>query len=189
MIGRNGTLGDTMDDSSHDYSRHTEADLREKIASIDPAKFPQRSKSLMLELHRRMLLADERSRTVHASMVKRVLPKFEHRAQPVLSPHRFLIRLAHSGIIAFALIVVSLLIGMVGYHVLEGVSWIDAFLNASMLLGGMGPVTVPVTFGGKLFAGLYALYCGLAVILVAGVILAPVAHRILHTFHMESRNR
>jgi len=65
----------------------------------------------------------------------------------------------------------------------------DAFLNASMLLGGMGPVTVPVTFGGKLFAGLYALYCGLAVILVAGVILAPVAHRILHTFHVESRDR
>jgi hypothetical protein len=83
----------------------------------------------------------------------------------------------------------SLFIGMVGYHVLEGVSWIDAFLNASMLLGGMGPVTIPVTFGGKLFAGLYALYCGLAVILVAGVILAPVAHRILHTFHMESRDR
>jgi hypothetical protein len=78
---------------------------------------------------------------------------------------------------------------MVGYHFFEGVSWMDAFLNASMLLGGMGPVTIPVTSGGKLFAGLYALYCGLAVILVAGVILAPVAHRILHTFHMESRDR
>ncbi len=78
---------------------------------------------------------------------------------------------------------------MVGYHVLERVSWLDAFLNASMLLGGMGPVTIPVTSGGKLFAGLYALYCGLAVILVAGVILAPVAHRILHTFHVESGDR
>lgn len=121
--------------------------------------------------------------------MKRVLPKLEHRAQPVIPPHRFIIRLAHSGIIALALVVVSLCIGMVGYHVLEGVSWMDAFLNASMLLGGMGPVTIPVTFGGKLFAGLYALYCGLAVILVAGVILAPVAHRILHTFHMESRDR
>jgi hypothetical protein len=120
--------------------------------------------------------------------VRRVLPKLEHRAQPVVSPHRFIIRLAHSGIIALALIVVSLFVGMVGYHVLEGVSWLDAFLNASMLLGGMGPVTIPVTVGGKLFAGLYALYCGLAVILVAGVILAPVAHRILHTFHMESRD-
>ena len=121
--------------------------------------------------------------------MKRLLPEFEHRAQPVIPPHQFIIRLVHSGIIALALIAVSLFIGMVGYHVLEGLNWIDAFLNASMLLGGMGPVNTPVTFGGKLFAGLYALYCGLAVILVAGVILAPVAHRILHKFHMESRNQ
>ena len=121
--------------------------------------------------------------------MKAVLPEFEHRAQPVIPPHQFIIRLAHSGIIALAVIVVSLFIGMAGYHILEGLSWIDAFLNASMLLGGMGPVNTPVTFGGKLFAGLYALYCGLAVILVAGIILAPVAHRILHRFHMESRNQ
>jgi hypothetical protein len=97
--------------------------------------------------------------------------------------------LAHSGIIALALIAVSLFVGMVGYHILEGLRWIDAFLNASMLLGGMGPVNTPATSGGKLFAGLYALYCGLAVIFVAGVILAPIAHRVLHKFHMESRNR
>ncbi len=121
--------------------------------------------------------------------MKKVLPEFEHRAQPVIPPHQFLIRLAHSGIIALAVIAVSLLIGMVGYHILEGLTWIDAFLNASMLLGGMGPVHTPVTRGGKLFAGLYALYCGLAVILVAGVILAPIAHRILHRFHMESRDQ
>ena len=121
--------------------------------------------------------------------MKRLLPEFEHRAQPVVPPRQFIIRLAQSGIIALAVIVVSLFIGMVGYHILEGLRWIDAFLNASMLLGGMGPVNTPVTFGGKLFAGLYALYCGLAVILVAGIILAPVAHRILHRFHMESRNQ
>jgi hypothetical protein len=121
--------------------------------------------------------------------VKRLLPELEHRAQPVIPPRQFIIRLAHSGAIAFALIVISLFIGVVGYRFLEGLSWIDAFLNASMLLGGMGPVNTPVTFGGKLFAGLYALYCGLAVILVAGVMLAPIAHRILHRFHMESRNQ
>jgi hypothetical protein len=121
--------------------------------------------------------------------MKRLLPELEHRAQPVIPPDQFIVRLAHSGIIALGLIAVSLLIGMVGYHTLEGLSWIDAFLDASMLLGGMGPVHIPVTFGGKLFAGLYALYCGLAVIVVAGVILAPVAHRILHRFHMESRNK
>jgi hypothetical protein len=121
--------------------------------------------------------------------VKKVLPTFEHRAQPVIPPHRFFMRLAHSGLIAVVLIAVSLAVGMVGYHVFERLSWLDAFLNASMLLCGMGPVNTPITFGGKLFAGLYALYCGLAVIVAAGVILAPVAHRILHTFHIEGRDR
>jgi len=121
--------------------------------------------------------------------MKKLLPEFEHRTQPVIPAHQFIMRLTHSGIVALALIAVSLLIGMAGYHILEGLSWIDAFLNASMLLGGMGPVNTPATFGGKLFAGLYALYCGLAVILAAGVILAPIAHRILHRFHMESRNQ
>lgn len=121
--------------------------------------------------------------------MKKLLPEFEHHTQPIIPPHQFLIRLAHSGIIALALIIVSLLFGMIGYHILEDQSWIDAFLNASMLLGGMGPVNTPITYGGKLFAGLYALYCGLAVIIIAGVVLAPVAHRILHRFHMESRNQ
>jgi hypothetical protein len=121
--------------------------------------------------------------------VKRLLPELEHRAQPIIPPRQFIVRLAQSGVIALALIAVSLVVGMVGYHTLEGLKWIDAFLNASMLLGGMGPVHTPVSFGGKLFAGLYALYCGLAVILVAGVILAPVAHRVLHRFHMESQNK
>jgi hypothetical protein len=74
---------------------------------------------------------------------------------------------------------------MIGYHQFEGLNWMDAFLNASMLLGGMGPVNMPITDDGQLFAGLYALYCGLAVILVAGIILAPIAHRILHRFHMD----
>jgi hypothetical protein len=81
------------------------------------------------------------------------------------------------------LVSVSLLIGMAGYHGLEGLPWIDAFLNASMLLGGMGPVNPLTSYGGKLFAGLFALYCGLVVILVAGLLLAPVAHRLLHKFH------
>jgi hypothetical protein len=119
--------------------------------------------------------------------VKGLLPRFEHRSQPLLPLRQFTIRLAHSGVIALALVIVSLLIGMAGYRITEGLGWIDAFLNAAMLLGGMGPVDVPATSGGKLFAGMYALYCGLAVIFVAGVILAPVAHRLLHRFHIESR--
>lgn len=121
--------------------------------------------------------------------MKTLFPSFEHHTQPLISPFQFIIRLAHSSIIALVLIAISLFIGMVGYRLLEGLSWIDAFLNASMLLGGMGPVNTPTTFGGKLFAGLYALYCGLVVIAVAGIILAPVAHRILHRFHVEGRNQ
>jgi hypothetical protein len=121
--------------------------------------------------------------------MRRLLPTLENRAEPVIPPQQFIVRLAHSGIIALVLIVISLLIGMIGYHMLEDLSWIDAFLNASMLLGGMGPVHNPVSFGGKLFAGLYALYCGFAVLLVAGVLLAPVAHRLLHKSHMESRKK
>jgi len=88
-----------------------------------------------------------------------------------------------------AVIGVSLIAGMVGYHALEQLSWLDSFLNAAMLLGGMGPVATPQTQGGKLFAGWYALYCGLVVLVVAGIILAPVAHRIMHRLHCEDSER
>jgi hypothetical protein len=74
---------------------------------------------------------------------------------------------------------------MAGYEWYEQLSWRDAFLNAAMLLGGMGPVNAPATPGGKLFAGLYALYAGLVFLIVAGLLLAPVVHRILHRFHWE----
>jgi hypothetical protein len=121
--------------------------------------------------------------------MKRLIPEFEHRTQPIIPRRQFIIRLVRSGIVALIFIIVSLFIGMLGYHIIEDLGWIDAFLNASMLLGGMGPVNNPVTFGGKLFAGLYALYCGLVVILVAGIILAPIAHRLLHKFHMEKGNQ
>jgi len=118
-----------------------------------------------------------------------VFPDYEHRTQPLLPMRQFMRRLANSGINALGIIAFSLLIGMVGYRLLEGLSWMDAFLNSSMLLGGMGPVNAPVTVGGKLFAGVYALYCGLVVILVAGIILAPIAHRVLHKFHLEGQIR
>ena len=111
---------------------------------------------------------------------------YERRTEPLISRQEFLARIALSSACALALTALSLLIGMIGYHELENLSWIDAFLNAAMLLGGMGPVNVPVTEGGKLFAGVYALYCGLVVILAAGLLLAPVAHRMLHFFHLES---
>ena len=76
---------------------------------------------------------------------------------------------------------------MVGYHTLEHLSWIDAFLNAAMLLGGMGPVDPPHSFAGKLFAGLYALYAGLMFIITAGLLIAPLLHRLMHRFHWSEK--
>lgn len=84
---------------------------------------------------------------------------------------------------AIVLLLVSILIGMSGYEYFEQLSWRSAFLNSAMLLGGMGPVDAPYTDGGKLFAGIYALYAGLVFIVVAGLILAPLVHRIMHKFH------
>ena len=88
--------------------------------------------------------------------------------------------------IAFVMIAMSLLAGVCGYHFLEDLTWLDAFLNASMILGGMGPVDPVKTTSGKLFAGCYALYSGLVVIATAGVLLVPVLHRLLHKFHAET---
>ncbi len=77
---------------------------------------------------------------------------------------------------------------MAGYRTLEGMAWIDAFVNSSMLLGGMGPVGELHTWAGKLFAGIYALYCGLVVIITMGILIAPLFHRFLHRFHMEAES-
>ena len=109
---------------------------------------------------------------------------YEHRAQSLLPRAAFFARLAvHSGI-AIAVIVFSLGIGMLGYHLTEGLPWVDAYLNAAMLMGGMGPVDTPKSVGGKIFAGTYALYCGLVLLIAAGVFLAPIFHRFLHRFHL-----
>jgi len=78
-----------------------------------------------------------------------------------------------------------LLAGMFGYVHFEHLSWLDGFLNAAMLLGGMGPVESPQTPGGKIFAGLYALYSGMVFLVVAGIALAPVVHRVMHKFHLD----
>lgn len=112
--------------------------------------------------------------------------RFETRSHPLASREVFLRRLLGSIATGFGLIALSLWAGMAGYHGFEGLSWLDSFLNASMILSGMGPLDQPQTVGGKLFAGLYALYSGLAVILIAGVIFGPVVHRFLHRFHVES---
>ena len=88
--------------------------------------------------------------------------------------------------VSMALIGGSLTVGILGYRLTEGMSWIDAYLNAAMLLGGMGPVKPDLeTRGGKIFAGLFALYSGMVVIAAASILLAPVFHRFVHRFHLE----
>jgi hypothetical protein len=86
---------------------------------------------------------------------------------------------------AVVFLLLSLLAGMVGYEHFERLEWLDAFLNAAMLMGGMGPVDMPHTPGGKLFAGLYALYAGLGFLVAAGLMFTPLVHRILHKFHWD----
>ena len=122
-------------------------------------------------------------------MSKRRLFHFESKHQPLLSRKAFVARVAASFGVASIFIAASLIAGMVGYHCLENLAWIDAFANASMILSGMGPLDAPKTWGGTLFAGLYALYSGLAVILAAGILFTPVVHRLLHKFHLEEEKQ
>jgi hypothetical protein len=110
--------------------------------------------------------------------------KFETRRQQLASPEVFRRRLARSFAVGTLMVAVSLAVGMVGYGVTESLSPLDAFLNASMILSGMGPLHDPKTDAGKLFAGIYALYSGFAVLVIAGVTFAPAIHRVLHRFHL-----
>jgi len=112
---------------------------------------------------------------------------YEHRHQPLLPRRRYVDRLTSHVIGALALLLFTLAIGMAGYHWLEDLAWIDAYLNASMILGGMGPVAELHTAGGKLFAGTYALFAGIVFLLAIGVVLAPVLHRAVHRFHLDEK--
>ena len=110
---------------------------------------------------------------------------YEHAKGKLLPWEAFLWRLAKHAGLALAVVVFSLGAGMAGYVYFERLSWLDGFLNAAMLLGGMGPVDTPLTTGGKLFAGMYALYAGMVCLVVVGIVLSPVVHRGLHKFHLE----
>ncbi len=114
---------------------------------------------------------------------------FEHIAQPLLSRGAYLLRIVRHALAAVLLVAAALGLGVFGYHYTEGLSWIDALVNASMLLGGMGPVNPLYTVAGKLFASAYALFAGLVFLLVAGVVFAPVVHRFLHKLHLDADDK
>jgi hypothetical protein len=114
---------------------------------------------------------------------------FEHRTSPLLPRKAFFRRLGQSLLIGCSLLAVALGIGIIGYHFLEQLGWLDAFVNAAMILSGMGPLTPLQTSAGKLFAGCYALFSGLLFLTVAGIILAPIGHRLMHKFHLEAAEK
>jgi hypothetical protein len=111
---------------------------------------------------------------------------YENRVQELLQPVDFFFRVIRHGLFALVVVFAALMIGILGYHGFEGLPWIDSTLNASMILGGMGPVNPLQTSGGKLFASAYALFSGVLFIGLMGIMLAPFAHRLLHRFHVES---
>ncbi len=110
---------------------------------------------------------------------------FEHHRKPLLTRRQFTVRLARYAGFAFMILAFSLGMGTAGYHIFGRLPWTDAFLNASMILTGMGPVDRMDSEAGKVFASLYALYSGIAFLTLAGVLFAPVYHRFLHKFHLD----
>lgn len=113
---------------------------------------------------------------------------FESRTEPLATRHRFLRRMVTYFSFAFGVAALALSIGIVGYHYIAGFSWVDSLLNASMILGGMGPVGDLPDDAAKVFASFYALFSGLAFVSIMGIVLAPVAHRALHHFHLDEKD-
>lgn len=114
---------------------------------------------------------------------------FEQHLEPLTPFPVFLRHIIRSVALATFVVAIALGIGILGYHTLEDLPWIDAILNASMILGGMGPVDQLRTTTGKLFASGYALFSGLIFVIVAGIVMAPILHRFFHWFHLEGNKK
>jgi NhaP-type Na+/H+ or K+/H+ antiporter len=113
---------------------------------------------------------------------------YEHHTQPILPRMKFIQRMLTHGLAATGVLVFALGIGILGYHLFEDLPWLDALLNASMILGGMGPVNELHTTAGKLFASFYSLFSGVVFLVSAGLVIAPLAHRLLHWLHLETES-
>ena len=110
---------------------------------------------------------------------------FEHRLQPLLTTQEFLRRQLTAVAVSFAVLLVWIFLGMLGYHILADLPWVDAFLNTAMIVGGMGPVDLLRSNSAKIFAGIYAILSGVILLTSFGVLAAPLYHRFLHKFHLD----
>ena len=111
---------------------------------------------------------------------------FEHVSKPIISRRQFVSRLTRAVLLGLGMIVISLVVGMAGYlWFFPKLDWADAFVNAAMILSGMGPIAVPESTGAKVFSGCYAIYSGLMLVMSAGVVFAPLVHRFLHKLHAD----
>ena len=115
--------------------------------------------------------------------------RFEHRTEPLMPFGTFLRRMLRTLSFVFAILAFGLGVGICGYHYLQGLGWLDSLLNASMILTGMGPVDPPKNVAGKWFGSFYALFSGIAFVTSAGIGFTPIAHRLLHWFHLETKDR
>ena len=114
---------------------------------------------------------------------------YEHHSKPLLSKKKYYNRLFRNFSWGAVIVAISLFVGMLGYHFTENLGWLDSMLNASMILTGMGPVNTMTTTAGKLFASFYALFSGVVFLSTIAFILAPAAHRFLHKFHLDEKEK
>ncbi len=118
-----------------------------------------------------------------------LMPIFEHHSEPLLPRRAFVLRVFRFGLLSVGLVMVSLALGILGYVGFAHLNLVDAFLNAAMIMGGMGPISELHTDAAKIFAGFYALYCGMVLLVAVGIMLAPALHRMLHALHLQNARR
>ena len=113
---------------------------------------------------------------------------YERRHEQLATRSVFVKRIVASLVVALGIIVVALMLGIANYHFIAGFNWIDSLLEASMILGGMGPIKELPNDTAKVFASIYALFSGLVLIAIMGILLSPVVHRVLHRFHVDEKD-
>jgi hypothetical protein len=128
-------------------------------------------------------MSDKLSKKTYSHLI------FEHRGQPLLPRDIFLRRMVYIAFISILILGTWVLAGMIGYHILAGLSWVDSFLNTAMIVGGMGPVDMLKTSSAKIFAVFYAIFSGVMFLTAFSLMAAPIFHRFLHKFHLANPDK